>query len=218
MVLQGSNLDFLLKKAKEQEKKYEWLDSADFYKEASSLVQEDYAKASEIQERIGYCFLRAAFQAETNEQFRSRLRQSADAYQKTISLYQKTLTEDKEAKINHAEAMVAYVRARVESNIPKKRKLLAEWEKLENDALKYYEKVGNKLAIGKICNELVERSLDKRTLASNWNDIKENMLQAVNYAEKAIDALSEVDNDYELTRAYLIAYSSYFAALWFRAL
>ena len=111
----------LLDKAKEQEKSYNWIGSADFYEQASSWVYEDFLKAAELRERIGYCFLRAAFQAATNEEFRSRLKQSVEAYEKTAELHNKTEAEDKEAKINHAKAMVAYVGSRCTKDIPKRR-------------------------------------------------------------------------------------------------
>jgi len=216
--LQNNNLEPLLKKAEEQEKKYEWLESADFYDEASGLVQEDYEKASEIHERIGYCFLRAAFQAETNEQFRRILRQSADAYKKTISLFQKTETEDKEAKICHAKAMIAYVKARLTPDVAKRRKFLAELWKLENDALKLYKKTGNQLAIGKMYNNLSEWSREKQFLESRWLELKRLIIEGINYANKAIKTLSKTKDNYELARAYCWIIVHYGTALYFRAL
>jgi tetratricopeptide (TPR) repeat protein/KaiC/GvpD/RAD55 family RecA-like ATPase len=216
MALQGSNLESLLKKAKEKEKKYEWLESADFYEEASSLVQEDYEKASELRERIGYCFLRAAFQAETNEQFRRILKQSADAYEKTISLFQKSITEDKEAKICHAKAMIAYVNARLTPDITKRRKILAELWKFENDALKLYKKTANQLAIGKTYNNLSEWLFEKQNLESRWSEIKRSMIELIDYGEKAITALSDAGDEYELARAYCSISRDYGLAMYFR--
>jgi len=216
MALQGSNLESLLKKAKEQEKKYEWLQAADSYEEASSLVQQDYEKASELHEQIGYCLLRAAFQAKTNEQFRRILKQSADAYENTISLFQKSKTENKEAKICHAKAMIAYVNARLTSDIAKRRKILAELWKLEKAALELYKKTGNQLTIGKTYNNLSEWLLEKQGLESTWSEIKRTMLEGIDYGEKAITALSEAGNEYELARAYYWISRYYSQAKWFR--
>jgi hypothetical protein len=63
VALKDSNLESLIEKAKELEKKYDWIQAADFYEEAASKVQEDSMKTAELREPIGYCFLRAAFQA-----------------------------------------------------------------------------------------------------------------------------------------------------------
>jgi len=205
-------------KAKEQEKSYNWIGAADFYEQASSWVLEDFLKAAELRERIGYCFLRAAFQAETNEEFRSRLKQSVEAYEKTAELHNKTEAEDKEAKINHAKAMVAYVGSRCTKDIPKRRDLLDEWLRLENEALNYYKQVGDQFAIGKTCNDIAERLKDKRSLESYWEAVNKAILEEIKYGEAAIAALSEVNDEFELARAYIITSKSYAESIWFRVI
>ncbi|MEJ2241039.1 MAG: ATPase domain-containing protein [Candidatus Bathyarchaeota archaeon] len=214
--MNGINLESLLKKAKEQEKKYDWLAATEIYEEASGLVPEDYEKAAELREKIGYCFLKAAFQAETNEQFRRILKQSADAYQKTISLLQKTETEDKEERICHSKAMIAYVNARLTPDITKRRKILAELLKLENNALEFFKKTGNQLAIGKTYNNLLEWLFEKQQLESTWSEIKRTFLEGIDYGEKAITALSDAGDKYELARAYGWTIKYYGLAKWFR--
>ena len=216
MTLQNINFDSLLKKAKKRERKYDWFAAAEIYKEAFSLVQEDYEKTSEIHERIGYCFLRAAFQAETNEQFRRILKQSAESYKNTFSLLQKSITEDKEAKICHVKAMVAYLNARLIPDIAKRRKLIDEVWKLENDALKLYKKTANQLAIGKTYNNLLEWLFEKQQLESSWSEIKRTMLEGIDYGEKAITTLSDARDEYELARAYGWIIRYYGLGKWFR--
>ena len=75
-------VESLLEKAKELEKRYNWLDAIDFYEQASSLVSKDFLKAAELQERIGFCFIKAADQAETNIEFRKHMKQAIQAYRK----------------------------------------------------------------------------------------------------------------------------------------
>jgi hypothetical protein len=192
----------LLDKAKQQEKKYNWLEAADLYEQASSLASKDLAKAAELRERIGYCFLRAAFQAETNEQFRGRMEQSVKAYEKTAELNHKTEEEDKEAKIFHAKAMAAYVSGRRSPDIQQRRTLLDEWFKFENKALEIYEKIGDPLSIGRTYNNLAEWSMERQHLESRWLALKNSMLECVSFGEKAIKALSQVEDEHELARAY----------------
>ena len=74
--LKKSNLESLLEKAKELEKKYEWLQATEFYKKAVDLALEekDSQKVAELQEQIGFCFFKAALQADTNDIFRDRMK------------------------------------------------------------------------------------------------------------------------------------------------
>lgn len=74
-------VEHIFAKAKEKEKKYDWLGAVKFYKEALDLAvnQKDFLKAGEIQKRLGHCFHRAAFQAETNEGFQLCLRKAHGA-------------------------------------------------------------------------------------------------------------------------------------------
>ena len=86
-------LDLLLDRAKKLEKGYDWLCAADFYKKAAGLTEkmQDSLKAANIHDRIGYCFYRAAQQAETNNEFRRRMKLSIKAYQSMNELLQKLL-------------------------------------------------------------------------------------------------------------------------------
>ena len=63
----------LKEKAKELKKKYKWLQAAEFYKKAfeSSLNNKNLLEASEFQEKVGFCFYRAALQAKNKIEFRS---------------------------------------------------------------------------------------------------------------------------------------------------
>ena len=62
IALDNVSLESLLDKAKELEKKYEWLQATDYYEKAADLAlkQKDSLKAADLQERIGFCFFKAA--------------------------------------------------------------------------------------------------------------------------------------------------------------
>jgi hypothetical protein len=76
ITLQKTNLESLLKKAKEHENKYEWLQAAKAYEKAStsSLANKDFIQITMIEEQRSYCFYRAALQATTNENFRLNIK------------------------------------------------------------------------------------------------------------------------------------------------
>ena len=64
ITLQNGNLGSLLDRAKDLEEKYEWLQAAKDYEKASelSLEAKDLLKAAELQQRVGFCYYRAAMQ------------------------------------------------------------------------------------------------------------------------------------------------------------
>ena len=205
----------LLEKAKELEKRYDWLDAADFYEQAYSLVSEDFLKAAELQERIGFCFFKAARQADTNDIFRDRMDLAVKAYNKSAELLQSVEKNGKLARISHAKALVAYASSWLERDRTKKGKLLGEWWRLENETLKEYEKVGNKIAIGKTCNNLLHFSQEYRFwIPTDFQDVKRMMDELLNLGEKSIKILSGLGDDYELARAYSYTGLYYVVAVW----
>ena len=198
-------LKLLLNKAKELEKRYDWLGAIPFYEKASSAASrdKDWAKAAELQERIGFCYFRAALQAETNEDFRNRMKLAAEAYERLVELSEKADEEGKGAKINHAKALVAYANSWLATDYQKRKTLLDEWWNLEREALKAYEETGDLQAFGKACNDLLQGSHDNRIwIRTSWHDEGKTRKERLSLGEKAIAALSEVDDDYELARGY----------------
>jgi KaiC/GvpD/RAD55 family RecA-like ATPase/tetratricopeptide (TPR) repeat protein len=213
-------LEPLLGKAKELEKKYEWLDAADFYEKVIVLALEieDFLGIAEFRERIGFCFYRAALQAETHEDFTSRLKLALDAYNEAIQVFEKVEGDEKRSKINHSKALCAFTSYWLETYPPKRKELLDEWWKHENEALKYYDEIGDKLAVGRICANLVENFARRADLASEWLELEKRIEEGLSCGERAIVELSKVGNDFELARAYCWTSFCYAVAVWFRVM
>ena len=78
----------LLKKAKECEKRYDWQQASDFYRKASSLAldQKDLLMAANFHEKMGFCFYRAAFQAQDNIAFKGKIKKAIREYQEEFRL------------------------------------------------------------------------------------------------------------------------------------
>ena len=203
----------LLEKAKELEKRYNWLDAVDFYEQAYSLVSKDFLKAAELQERIGFCFIKAADQAETNKEFRKHMKQAVQAYRKESKLLEKTIVEDKQVRIDHVTALIALVEGVLEKNLLEKKKLLDKWWSLENQVISAHEKCGDLSSAGKMCNDLLEYSRSHRFwLVSSHSEWEKNNKEYLNLAEKAIQIFSQLNDDFELARAYFLAtYYYYFS-------
>jgi len=193
--------------AKEKEKGYDWLAAADLYQKASRLVieEEDFVKAGEIEERIGYCFYGVAFQAESQGEFGGRLQLAVEAYEKAAELFKRVEeTKGSSAKILHCRAMVAYIGYWLSPDADKKRGLLNDCWRIGKEALKAYDEAGDQLGYGKTCveltdclNALLDLELDTR--------MREKILdEALNLGEKAIEIFSNVGYEHELARAYCI--------------
>ena len=123
IILQKDRLEQLLSEANKLEKQYEWLQATKSYNEASDLAlkKQDSLKVSELQERLGFCFYKAADQAKTNKEFRKLIKQAADAYKKELEILKGAVVENKRIKITHAQALIAYVDAMLEKSSLKKK-------------------------------------------------------------------------------------------------
>ncbi len=217
----GKRVGTLLERAGVEEKSYNWVEAARLYEQAAKafLGKKMVKKAAEIREQMGFCFYRAAMQAETHEDFRSRMKLAVGAYERAAELFEKVEEEGKRARINHSKAMAAYASYWLATDPSEKRELLDECRRLGKEALKDYEEAGDRLGYGRVCNDLLESCGSNRLmLALNWPELEGMIEEALNLGEKAIVALSEAGDDYELARAYCWTSFYYAYAVWFRAL
>ncbi len=201
-------LEPLLNKAKEFEKKYEWLQATKLYQKATNLAlkEKDLSKAAELQERLGFCFYRAAFQAETNAEYRKSMNHSVQAYKKESQLLAGDGIEEHQTRIEHALGLVAYAQSWLETKPSEKKKLLEKWWTLENRTLAEYERVGNLCSVGKVCNDMMQYSIYHRIhLVSNRSEKRKLNREMFSLGEKAVKIFSKLNDDYELARAYCFA-------------
>ncbi|MCW3997640.1 MAG: hypothetical protein NWF10_03620 [Candidatus Bathyarchaeota archaeon] len=202
------------------EKKYKWLEAADFYEKALDLAlkMEDFLKTAKLSEQLAFCFFRAALQAQTNEEFKRRMKLTIRTYEKAVKLFEMVEKDGKRAKINHSKAMVAYSSFWLAKNPSKKKDLLDEWWKLEIEALKDYEEAGDHLSVGRICNNLSEGSAQRINFASDWLKLEKRIEEGFSYGEKAIMVLAKVGEEHELATAYCWTSFCYVVALWYRVM
>jgi len=211
----------LLERAGVAEKGYNWVKAAKLYEQAakSFLRKKMVEKAADIREQMGFCFYRAALQAETHKDFRSRMKLAVEAYEKVAELFEKVEEERKNARIKHSKAMAVYASSWLATDPSEKRGLLDECWRLGKEVLKDYEEAGDNLGYGKVCNDLLEICGDHRLwLVMDWQELEGIMEEALNLGETAIAALSGVGDDYELARAYSRTAIHYTFAVWYRAL
>ncbi len=209
IAVQSSNLESLLKKAEEQEKKYEWLQASDFYRKAKNLAlnQKNLIKVANLHEKMGFCFYRAAFQAQSNIDFKEKIKKAIREYQEELILFQEIEEKDSQPRIKHIKALILHARSWLETTIQKRKKLLDEWWTLEREVLSTYEKNNDDQAIGRTCLDLLEGSLYSRFFihSETPGSKKELVMEGYDLAEKAIRKFTKLDEKYELTLSYCFA-------------
>ncbi len=209
---------YLGKKAEEMERNYKWLQAADFHKKISKIALKDnaLARVAKLQEKIGFCFYRGAFQAQNHIEFRKLVKQAIRTYDEESKLLEKTANKNAQTRINHFNALSAYARSFLEKDPNAKKNLLSKWWSLENQVLETYEQNGDLHSIGRTCNDLIEYSYYRYWLVSDYLETITISKECIALAEKAIQILSKLDDTYELARAYCFAswYYSWSVSLW----
>jgi tetratricopeptide (TPR) repeat protein len=209
-----------LNQAEQFEKEYEWLKAAEAYEKALKLLPEDdFSNKGETYERLGYAFYRAAFQAESNDEFRQRLRQAILSCQQAEEFYSRPPRLDnslKTPKTQRCDAMTKLVGYWLAEKVSEKRKLLDDcWELMKN-ALEAFKALNSK-DYGKTFNEL-SVSADLGYFLHETFQTREKIIKdAIECGEIAIKFLSTHRDRLELSRAYAktalytIMFSYYFA-------
>jgi hypothetical protein len=204
IVLQNSNLESLLEKAKEHEKKYEWHQATECYKKASDLVLTDNSKiCAELFDKSGFCYFRAAFQAQSNDQFTKIMRLAIQSYEKAVVFFKKTNNEDMMIRVDDALANISYVKFWIETNPTKKACLIDKWWTLKSKVLETCEKLGNLLYFAKSCSDVLQNSYDcYYWIGNDAEELEQKRNKLISLGEKAINILSTLNDDYELVRSY----------------
>ncbi|MGA3192995.1 MAG: hypothetical protein ABSD73_10865 [Candidatus Bathyarchaeia archaeon] len=196
-------MEEILHQAERLEKEYDWLKAAESYEKALNLLPEDdFLSKGEIHERLGYAFYRAAFQAESNDEFRERMRQAVAGFEKAKELYQKLNEPKKTGIMLHCDAMNAYIGHWLASDVPGKKRKLNECWRLTKEALKSFEQTGDTSQCGRTYNQLSSSVVFGFPFEWDFQTRKTMIGEAVEHGEQTIKSLSSNEDSLELARAY----------------
>jgi hypothetical protein len=192
----------ILYQAEQLEKDYDWLGAVGLYERVLKLLTEDDpSRMGEIQERLGYAFYRAAFQAENNEEFRQKLRQAVTDYERAKAHYQKQI-EPKKGAILRCDAMNAYTGYWFASEVPEKKKLLADCWRSTKEALRVFQEAGEAWEYGRTYNQLSSSLVFNFSLEWDFKSREKMIKDAIELGEQTIKSLSNFKEPSELARAY----------------
>lgn len=199
----GQSLQRILAQAEEKEKKYDWLDAIVFNKKAldQTLKRREFSKAGEIQERIGFCLHRAAMQAESQEEFKERMRRAVEAYKEAHGFYEKLTDEQKSARMFRCKAITKYLGYWLTPDPSEKRKLLDECLELIGKASVTFSEAGDVLEYGRTYNSLPLLFFLRVILEWDKRTSKSIVQRGLEWGEKANSVLSELNVLYEIARA-----------------
>ena len=203
----------ILGRAAELERKYDWVEAKDLYKQALPTIDEDdFLKRGEVQERVGYCLQRAAFQSGSREEFRERMRRAIEAYEKGYGFYGELDDERGAPWMLRCKAISKDLNHWLASDPSEKRRLLDEALELEEKALAGFWDIGNKLEYGRTYNELPLVHYNSNILEWDKQARVRKLEKAIEWGERAIAVLSEQTAPHETARASFTAafYSSIF--------
>jgi len=193
----------ILHQAERLEKEYDWLGATESYEKALDLLPEDdFSRKGETYERLGYAFYRSAFQAESNDEFRQRLRQAIANYEKARKLYQKLNDPKKTGIVLRCDAIIAYIGYWLASDMPGKKRMLNECWRLTKEALKSLEETGDTSQCGRTYNQLSSSVVFGFPFEWDFQARKTMIREAVEHGEQTIKFLSSSEDTLELARAY----------------
>jgi len=198
----SQRLKNVLDQAKGKEKKYNWIEAAELYEQAEGVVgKRDFVRKGEIQGKICYCFYRAAFQAETQEEFKISIQRAVEAYEKASKIHIK----GEHAKGLYYKAMALYSNSWIQLVASRKKEVLDDCARLLKEAMKAFETAGDRLGYGRACNDLLFCLWDRRFLEWDWPENRRVLEEAIKHCQDAISTLSKIGDKRELARAYSIA-------------
>jgi hypothetical protein len=132
------------------ERKYDWLGAATLYRDAVNLVSAlEFLKKGEMQERIGHCLYRAAFQTDGLDEFRGRMRRALDAYTSARGLYAQLTSVQKVGRVFRCDAIASYLHFWLTADPSEQRRRLDDCLAWEAEALEAFSEAGNMVEYGR---------------------------------------------------------------------
>jgi len=208
-----------LNKAAVLEGEYGWLGAAALYEEVlKGVAEEDYFRRGEIREKIGRCLHRAAFQAETREEFLEKLGKAVEAYDVARGLYEKVASERGAGWALRCGAVFRYLKHWIEPDPSKKLWYLDEGLELKRRALAAFQGMENMLEYSRTYNMLTElvwhrshREYEQWNLVTEYDGdeldqsrarIRQIVEDGIRWGEMSVATLSKLDDPHETAKTH----------------
>jgi hypothetical protein len=194
------DLEVLLNRAKEQEKKYDWSGAAETYVNALQSVQDqDLSRTSEILERKAYAQYRASFQVSTNEAFKEGIKKALESYGKARISYEKINRRDSSARISRCYSMISCLKYwQMEQARDKKKSIGAAWD-YALEAANGFMSSNSKLEYARTFVDLWFCAAILFNYAEDFEGRKKPIIGALEFGEQAVGFFDGTGEREELT-------------------
>ncbi|HVP15795.1 MAG TPA: hypothetical protein VMT42_00295, partial [candidate division Zixibacteria bacterium] len=200
----------ILNRAALQEKEYDWTGAAESYDAVLKLFPEsDCSKRGELREQIGRTSFRAAFQADSAEEFKRRMRLSVESYEHAAELLQNI----NPGRNLYCGAMARYSDSWLIEDFTRKRASLDDCSRMMKQALEAFDSTEDVIDYCKAFHGLAFCLMDRDVLEGDWHRRKNIAEEAVKYGQNAISKLSKDLGIKE--QAWTYTMTSYFQIYWF---
>jgi len=199
----GTELEELLRRARQLEREYDWLNASKAYEKAlESDAMRGTQREGEIEEEIAHALYRRAFQAETYERFRDGLNKAASQYSKAKDSYRGCDEKAFAPYMLRCDSAIAFIGYWLAPGAAEKKKAANESWRIAFEALERFEKAGDRLSYVRTYNML---SLSGCVAYSYGEDFaaRDGTLRALtDCGERAIGLLSGLDEPNVTARTY----------------
>jgi tetratricopeptide (TPR) repeat protein len=188
------------------EREYDWRGAAEAYEKALRLASESRTPLDgDILERKAYALYRAAFQADSNEEFKTCIDSAIDEFERAKLAYSGSTNETPSPLAIRCEAMISLSKYnRTSDGVQKKDAILRSWM-LATQSLDGLEKTGNGPEFARTCDVLEGAAALSFAYSGSAEEMRNLTENALRYCERAIELLQTSNEDERLARAYISA-------------
>jgi len=206
------DVETLLRKAGDEEKRYRWFEAANIYEEIMSSRQLATSHVPEVYETVGFCYGRASTQSKNLKKFKILRQKALKAYKTAAQLLEQEGSLNNQGKAAECRAIAEYLGSWVASNLAEKRKKLQNCRRFGKRSLAAYKRAGDESSYGKMRNNLLMFLLENLYIASDQREQRIITEEGINHTDKAAEALSKLDNKSQLRFYYTASLCCGYAA------
>lgn len=193
----------MLKELEKKKKAYLWLKGAHLLEKAATFSYEK-AETAGLMKSVGYCYNRASQQARNLAVFRERRKAAIKAYEKASESSEK-FAEKKDGESDECRMLAKYSAAWLASNPSERKKIFCDCLNYGKKSAAAYEEANNKSGYGRVYITSLRCLFEMLYIASDSQEMAKIAQDGIEYADKAIEALTKPECKECLLEAYSLA-------------
>jgi len=207
MQIESGACPSMIERAREQERRYDWLGASKAYQTALGAVPAtELERRCDILERIAYALYKASLQSETADEFRHAAQTATEAYREAQSKHIAVGSPQGGARAGRCDAMISFLGFLRAGNADNRRKAILESWSHAKESLDAFESLGD---MHEYCRTFYDASLAAiyySNLVPDFETRKSVWVEASSRGEKAVAyARNHEDEDMNVKLLVLVA-------------